>query len=426
MNESLLLKVIHFQILSFESFSIMMASVFMMTLTVPLIINAIYKPRKLYKQNKLRTIQNLKVEAELRVLSCVHNPRQATGMVNILEACNAIKISPLRVFALHLVEVTGTATSLLVAHINQQKQSGAPLTKTEQDLENITLTFESYAEQNENTTVETQAAVSTYSTIHEDIHTVAQEKQAALILLPFHKHSNIDGALETINNAYKEINQNVMRDAPCSVGILVDRGLGSLYKVNLRVVALFIGGPDDREALAVAWRMSKHQGIQLTVMRILLLGGAAEVDSSPQAESSRLLTAVLDVEKERELDDEYVSSFRLKAVNNEDSITYSEKEVHTCDDITEMLNELDNVGYDLYVLGQGAGRNSTVLVDLMKWTDCPELGIIGDMVASNSFGSSSSVLVVQQYGFGGMVFENTTQRVNANNDHPGPFFVKVE
>lgn len=407
----------------------MMASVFMMTLMVPLIINAIYKPKKLYKQNKLRTIQNLKTETELRVLACVHNPRQALGMLNILEACNAIKISSLRLFALHLVEVTGTASSLLVAHINQQQQSGAALTKTEQDFENITQTFESYAEQNENTRVETIAAVSTYSTIHEDIHTVAQEKQAGLILLPFHKHSTIDGALETANDAHKEINQNVMRNAPCSVGIFVDRGLGSLYKVNLRVVMLFIGGPDDREALAVAWRMSKHQGIQLRVVRILLLGGAAEVDSSPQSESNMLLSAVLDIEKQRELDDEYVSSFRLKAVNNEDSITYSEKEIHASDDVTEVLNELNDFGYDLYVLGQGAGRNSTVLTELMKWTDCPELGVIGDMVASNSFGSRSSLLVVQQYGFGGMVFENNNQRtshVNANNDDPGALFVKVE
>ena len=48
-----------------------------------------------------------------------------------------------------------------------------------------------------------------------------------------------------------------------------------------------------------------------------------------------------------------------------------------------------------------------ILSELMQWADCPELGVIGDIVASNSFGSSSSVLVVQQYGFGGMVFDNS-------------------
>jgi hypothetical protein len=426
-----------FQILSVESSSIMMVSVLIMTVAVPLIINAIYKPRKIYKQNKLRTIQNLKVEAELKVLACVHNPRHATGFINILEASNTMKISSLRIFALQLVELTGTKISLLAAHINTQSGSEA-LTQSEEDLENITLTFKDYEEQNENTRVETLAAVSTYSTIHQDIHTVAQEKQATLILLPFHKQPNIESILETTNEAFQNINQNVMREAPCSVGIFVDRGLGSLFKVSLRVLMLFIGGPDDREALALAWRMSKHESIQLSVVRVHLLGQATEVDSSLQAESRGLLSAVLDSEKQKELDDEYVNTFRLKALHSKDSTSYSDKEVHSREDLTQVLNDLDKYGYDLYILGQGTGRNSSVFSELMKWTDCPELGVIGDMVASNNFGSCSSLLVVQQYGFGGMVFENNTHSQHhghgqgAKNDHDdddsesGNVFVRVE
>ncbi|KAK7305867.1 hypothetical protein VNO77_43779 [Canavalia gladiata] len=415
------------QILSVESYSIMTVVVLVMTMMVPLIINAIYKPRKVYKRNKQRTIQNLKAEAELRILACVHNPRQATGMINILEACNTNKLTPLRVFALQLVEITGSATSLLSVHINQhnQTQTGSQaLTKAQEDLESITSIFQGYTQDNENTWVETFAAASTYSTIHEDIYNVAQEKQSNFILLPFHKQSNIEGILEITNTAFKDINQNVMRGAPSSVGIFVDRGLGSLFKVNLRVLMLFIGGPDDREALAVAWRMSKHEGIQLSMVRILLFGEAAEVDTTAHVESRGLLSAVLDHDKQKELDDEYVSAFRLKAVSNEDSITYSEKEVHCHEDIPQVLNELDQIGYDLYILGQGAGRNSLVLTDLMKWTDCPELGVIGDMVASNNFGSCSSLLVVQQFGFGGIVFENTIQP--SNNDGSHPLSVRVE
>ncbi|CAI8597332.1 unnamed protein product [Vicia faba] len=396
------------EILSVESYSIIIISVLLMTLLVPIIINGIYKPRQLYKQNKLRTIQNLKAEAELKILACVHNPRQATGMINILETSNAIKLSPLRIFVLHLVEITVNTASLLAAHINTQSGAQA-LTETEQDLENITITFKDYAEQNQNIRVETFAAVSTYSTIHEDIHNVARENRATLILLPFHKQSNVEGILETMDGAFKDINQNVMRDAPCSVAIFVDRGLGSLFKVNLRLLMVFFGGPDDREALALAWRMSKHEGIQLSVVRVNMLGEAAQVDSSPQAESRELFSAVMDSEKQREFDDEYVSSFRLKAVNNKDSITYSEKEVHSSNDIPLVLEELDKLGYDLYILGQGTRRNYLMLSDLLKRTDCPELGVIGDMIASNNFGSCSSLLVVQQYGFGGMVFDNTTQ-----------------
>ncbi|XP_047172848.1 cation/H(+) antiporter 15-like [Vigna umbellata] len=423
------------QILSVESFSILTIAVLVMTMMVPLIINAIYKPRKLYKQNKLKTLQNLKAEAELRILACVHNPRQATGMINILEACHTTKLPPLRVFALQLVELTGHTASLFVSHVNQlnQQQSGGEqaLTKAQQDLESITNIFQTYAAINENSKVDTIAAASSYSTIHEDIYNLSQEKQANLILLPYHKQSNIEGILETSNTAFQEINRNVMRDAPCTVGIFVDRGLASLFKVNLRVVMVYIGGPDDREALAVAWRLSKHQGVQLSVVRILMFGEAAEIDVMSHVENHGLLSVVVDSEKQKELDDEYVSAFRLKAVSNEDSIKYSEKEVRSRDDIPEVLHEVDEIGYDLYILGQGGGRNCLILTELMKWTDCPELGVIGDIVASNNFGSSSSLLIIQQYGCGGMVFENsnTTQKPNEvvpSNIEEGPVFVKVE
>ncbi|KAG4923296.1 hypothetical protein JHK87_048836 [Glycine soja] len=359
------------QILSVESFSILTVAVVMMTMTVPLIINAIYKLRKLYKQSKLKTIQNLKAEIELRILACVHNPRQATGMINILDACHTTKLSPLRVFALQLVELSGNTTSLF----NQQRSGGAQaLTKAQEDLESITNIFQTYTGANENTSVETFAAASTYSNIHEDIYNVSQEKQASLILLPFHKQSNIEGILETTSTSFQDINRNMMRDAPCSVGIFVDRGLGSLFKVNLRVLVLFIGGPDDREALAVAWRMSKHQGVQLSVMRILMYGEAAEVDVLSHVES-----------RDKEL-----------------------------------------VGT----------RNSLILSELIQWAHCPELGVIGDMVASNNFGSSSSVLVGQKYGYGGVVFDNSnaaTQQqprevvpADDDNDDSGALAVKIE
>ena len=80
-----------------------------------------------------------------------------------------------------------------------------------------------------------------------------------------------------------------------------------------------------------------------------------------------------------------------------------------------MLNELDRGSYDLYILGHGKGRNFLVLSNLMDWTDCPELGVIGDMLASNSFGYCSSVLVVQQYGFGGMNFKASNQATSSKH-----------
>lgn len=116
--------------------------------------------------------------------------------------------------------------------------------------------------------------------------------------------------------------------------------------MNWRVLMLYIGGPDDREALAVAWRMSKHQGVQLSLVRINMCGEAAEVDflSHVKSNSRGLFSVVLDNEKQKDLDDEYASAFRLKGVSNEDSIKYSEKEVRSREIFLKCLmiwNKLD-------------------------------------------------------------------------------------
>ncbi|KAJ1414404.1 Sodium/solute symporter superfamily [Sesbania bispinosa] len=421
--------VLVFVIFSVSTYAVNASAVLLMTVIVSPIINAMYRPRKRFEQNKLKTIQKLRVDAELRILACVHNNRQATGMISIIESFNATRLSPIHVFALYLVELTGRAAALVAAHLekpsNQPGAQNQNLTRSQAELESINNTFEAFVEVYDAVRVQTLNVVSAYATIHEDIYNAANEKRTSLILLPFHKHMSSEGTLETTSVVYKDINQNVMQDAPCSVGIFVDRDLGSLPKMNFRILMIFVGGPDDREALAVAWRMAGHPGIRLSVVRILLFDEAAEVDTSTHGEAHGILSAVMDSEKQKELDDEYVNSFRLTAVNNDDSITYTEVDVHTGEDIPAVLNELEKIGCDLYIVGQGNCRGSRVFSNLLEWCDCTELGVIGDILASNNFGSSSSVLVVQQYGYGGMVFGKPSN-VATNNDGFESLVVKTE
>lgn len=416
------------QIFSASTYAVLATSVLLMTIVVAPTINAIYRPRKRFEQNKLKTIQKLRADAELRILACIHNARHATGMINLIESFNATRLSPLHVFALYLVELTGRAAALVAAHM--VKPSGQPgaqnLTKSQAELESISKTFDAFGEAYDAIRVQTLNVVSAYATIHEDIYNSANEKRTSLILLPFHKHINSEGALEVTSGVYRDVNLNIMQSAPCSVGIFVDRDLGSLPKMNFGILMLFVGGPDDREALAVAWRMAGHPGIRLSVTRILLFDDAAEVDTSNHGEAQGVLSAVMDSEKQRELDDEYINSFRLTAVNNDDSISYSEVDVHAGEDIPLILNDLENNGCDLYIVGQGNCRNSRVFSNLLEWCDCPELGVIGDILASNNFGTRSSVLVVQQYGYGGMVWGNQFKATAAANDGFDALVVKTE
>ncbi|KAH0972217.1 hypothetical protein GBA52_024373 [Prunus armeniaca] len=88
------------------------------------------------------------------------------------------------------------------------------------------------------------------------------------------------------------MNINVLEKAPCSVGILIDRGVlgGSVSMLASRyichVAVIFIGGVDDTKALAHGSRMARHPSVDLTVARFLLFG---EENSKDRKRDSDLL-----------------------------------------------------------------------------------------------------------------------------------------
>lgn len=294
---------------------------------------------------------------------------------------------------------------MLIVH--STRKSGRPaLNRTQAQSDHIINAFENY-EQNAGNTVSVQplTAISPYSSMHEDICSVAEDKRVAFIIIPFHKQQTVDGGMELINPAFRTINQNLLANAPCSVGILVDRGLsGSSTRttsnqasVSHNVAVLFFGGPDDREALAYAWKMSDHPGISITVMRFRpteevsgMAGGPGHHPNDPG-----VLTVMTDTEKDKQLDEDYIRQFRMKAANNE-SVTYVERLVNNGEETVAAIRSIDNL-HDLYIVGRGQGVISPLTAGLTDWSECPELGAIGDLLASSDFAATVSVLVVQQY-----------------------------
>lgn len=165
-------------------------------------------------------------------------------------------------------------------------------------------------------------------------------------------------------------------------------------QVSHQVGVLFFGGPDDREALSYAWRMSQHSAINLTVMRFVP-GDDAIVEPGYEPNDPRILTVVTDSDKEKQLDEDYVNEFRARTVNN-DSIMYTEKVVNNGEDTVAAIRSIDTV-HDLFIVGRGQGMISPLTAGLTDWSECPELGAIGDLLASADFAATVSVLVVQQY-----------------------------
>ncbi|GAB2283156.1 Cation/H(+) antiporter 15 [Dionaea muscipula] len=384
------------KVLDDESFALMVVSAVLMTGVITPIVTMIYRPARRFIPYKRRTIQRSKPDAELRLLTCIHTPRNVPTIINLLEATHPSKKSPICVYVLHLVELTGRASAMLIVH--STRKSGRPaLNRTQAQSDHIINAFENYEQHATYVSVQPLTAISPYSSMHEDVCNLAEDKRAAFIIIPFHKQQTVDGGMEAANPALRMVNQNVLANAPCSVGILVDRGLSGATRLAANqathhVIVLFFGGPDDREALAYAWRMSEHPGIGITVMRFI---PGEDVAGTAVVEPSRELTVVTDADREDQYDEEYLSEFRTTTAGDE-SIIFAEVVVNNGEDTVAAIRSIDTI-HDLFIVGRGQGMISPLTAGLTDWSECPELGAIGDLLASSDFAATVSVLVVQQY-----------------------------
>lgn len=389
--------IVYMQVLSDEVFSVMVIVTIVMTGIIAPIVAFIYKPRKRLIPYKKRTMQNSRLDAELRVLVCIHVPRNVPTIINLLEANHPSKRSPICAYVLHLVELTGRASAMLIIHAT--RKSGRPaLNKTQAQTDQIINAFQNFEEQVGYVSIQPLTAISPYSTMHEDICNVAEEKRVSIIIIPFHKQQTVDGEMQDTNPAFRLVNHNLLQNSPCSVAILVDRGLNGSNRLTAsqashEVVVLFFGGPDDREALSYGWRMSRHPRVCLTVMHFI--PGKDATTQPKELDDERTINTNSNG-KENKLNEEFINEFRMMAAD-EESIVYIEKVVNNGEETVGAIRSMNSVN-DLFIVGRGQGRTSSPLTDgLTDWSECPELGAIGDLLASSDFETTASVLVMHQY-----------------------------
>ncbi|KAL6581264.1 hypothetical protein OROMI_007187 [Orobanche minor] len=362
-------------ILTDQEFALSVLSVIGVTSIITPLIKLLYDPTKRNAPLKRRTIQHLKNDTELRLLVCIRNQDNIPLMVNLLEASHATEQSPIAVIAVLLVELVDRATQMVVAH-----QSTRTLQPVHSDSGHIINALRQYELCNELcVTVQLFSAISHIHTMHEDIFRVALDQNASMLVLPFHKHWEIDGSIGSENRAIQNMNVKVLDKAPCSVGILIDRSIltGSLSILNnqstFRVAVIYIGGPDDAESLCYGSRMGRHSNVTLTIIRFLLFG--------------------CDTARERKQDNNLIDDVRQHNVENQNLI-YQEQVVRDGVGLAASLRGLGN-SFDLMICGRNH-QASEILMGLGAWSECPELGVVGDMLASQDFQGTASVLVVQQ------------------------------
>ncbi|KAH9775261.1 Cation/H(+) antiporter 18 [Citrus sinensis] len=375
------------KVLNDQVFAIMVLMAVVTTfMTTPLVM-AVYKParRARVADYKHRTVERKNSKAQFRILACFHSARNIPSTINLLEALRGIQKSEgLCVYALHLMELSERSSAILMVH--KARRNGLPFWNRgrQSNPNHIVVAFEAF-QQLSRVSVRPMTAISSMSDMHEDICTTAESKRAAIIILPFHKHQRLDGSLETTRSDFRWVNQRVLKHAPCSVGILIDRGLGgttqvSASNVSYTITVLFFGGRDDREALACGARMAEHPGISFIVIRFLLaadtIGNTVSVDMAGNAS----------------MDEEVLSEFKLKTSHRDGSVRYEERLVRNTTETIAVIREVSRCN----LLLVGRMPDGELALALSTRSDCPELGPVGSLLTSLEF-STASVLVIQQY-----------------------------
>lgn len=331
-----------------------------------------------------------RIDSELLVLACVHNQENLPSIINLLEAFNPTCKSPLVIYALHLIELVGRADPLLIPHkLNKAISSNATTSKS------IVNAFIHLQERHgrELASVFPFTAISPYPTMHYEVCAMAHDKRVSLVIVPYHKRFGVGWNVITQPNkkGIEVTNENILKTSVCSVAIIVDRGLlGNNMRPLLknwsryRVVVLFLGGDDDREALALGARMAHHPNIDLTIVRLHTHGhdiGDDFFDSDTYYE-------------ETEMDNELMSEFRLRMAGN-NRVAYMEEVATDGDGTIEVIQSMEDE-YELVIVGRRHNKRSPLLVGLERDEET-QLGVIGDILLSADLNGNSSILVVQQY-----------------------------
>ncbi|XP_010932717.1 cation/H(+) antiporter 15 [Elaeis guineensis] len=383
-----------------DFFTVMTVASALATAVVAPLVTWTYKPTRPLIGHRRRQLERSRPDAELRMVACVHSTRHVHSITRLLDFSNPTKRSPIFVCALHLVELTGRASAMLIMHHGagaDQNRGDKAHPHGQAQSESIIAAFHSYEQHAAGVSIQTLTAFSSPNTMHEDVCSLAEERRASLIVLPFHKHPTADGQLVEGSPNVRTVNQNILSDPPCSVALFVDRSPGGARRfcAHHSVAAFFFSGPDDREALAYAARMAEHPAVNLTVVRFV--EGATSLSTTPLHDSSEEETLERDAQRMR--DDEMLNEFRLRFVSNE-TVLYTEKVVSNSEDTVAVVRSMEAV-YDLYVVGRGRRVASPLTAGLEEWTECPELGPIGDLLISPDFRALVSVLVVQQHAGNG-------------------------
>ncbi|THU58113.1 hypothetical protein C4D60_Mb03t10760 [Musa balbisiana] len=362
------------ELLERQEFSMVVITILVLGgITTPL-IKYLYRPEDRYVAHKRRTLQHANPGDELRVLTCVHLQDNVKPIITLLEASGTSPDSPICAYLIHLIQLVGRTDTVLHPHKRHNHSSSATALSETDHIVNAFRLFEQ--EHPDGVSVLPYVCISPYNTMHDDICSLALDKKVTLVILPFHKSALANGSISFVSPSVQAVNVNVLQYAPCSIGILVDNGFPGRWSVLHRVAVYFLGGADDREALACAMRMAKNAAVGLTVVRFL-----APMELREEGQEERM-------------DDKMLEHFQHQKVDGK-RVVYKEQVVKDGEETVALIRET-SPEFSLLIVGRREGKESPLTSGMSIWREYPELGVIGDLLASTNFGGRVSTLVLQQ------------------------------
>ncbi|KAK7385593.1 hypothetical protein VNO78_31319 [Psophocarpus tetragonolobus] len=376
----------YLRILDDTSFTQMVIALIWLTAASNPILKHLYDPSKSYLSlNRGNTIEHAPVNTILPLMACIHCDENTIPMINFLEMSNSTIESPICFYVLHLVQIKGRIVPVLIDHQHSEKAN--PLRYNESY--RILNAFKSY-EQHSNLIVKLYTSISPYETMHDEICRQAAQKRVCMLIAPFHKQWRSSGIME-LPYPIKALNRHLLRTAPCSVAILIERHnlivnnpLHSVCVYNVGVV--FIKGSDDREALAYAMRMASKPNVQITLIRLI----------EPHKKNRQLIS--------RDLDGELIHNFKVNFIQIK-CHDYKEKVVRDSVEMVSVIRSLEGC-FDLILVGRRHDYESSLFHGLTEWIEFPELGFMADMLVSSDSTFDGSVLVVQQHNSVGFAHQD--------------------
>ncbi|CAN8295022.1 unnamed protein product [Cochlearia groenlandica] len=374
------------QTLHVKSFTTLALMILVSSTILPIAIHYLYDASKRFISFQKRNLMSLKLGSELRFLICIHKADHIAGMINLLSESFPLEDPNFTFLVLHLVDLIGLDNPLFISHQMQKAEPGSRSYSA-----NVLIAFDKFKHYWKSITLELFTSISNPKYMHQEIYSVALDKQASFIILPFHRIWSLDQTTVVSDDiTRRNVNINVLRQAPCSVGIFVHRqNFLSTQRSNpsFKVCTIFVGGKDDREALAVGKQMMRNQNLSLTVLKLVpgsMVGMTTGWDQ---------MLDTAEIKETLRNNNNNNNNTTMGGDNN--FVEYVEETVNDGSETSRILLSIAN-SFDLFVVGRSTGVGTDVTRALGDWTEFDELGVIGDLLVSEDFPRRASVLVVQQ------------------------------